>query len=223
MYEYYLQRLPVLNIFAAMIKNIIFDFGGVLYNISFKNTFDAFEKLGFDNFEEMFSQHKANLLFQNLETGKITPEAFYNKIKEIAPQPVTNEQIKDAWNAMLINFRMPSLDFLVSLKKEYNLLLLSNTNQIHYDHFSAQLQRQTPYHSLNDFFTKAYYSHVIGLRKPDTEVFEFILNDAVIKAEETLFVDDSFSNFPNAEILGMKTHLLNPGGQIEDIDYKKYY
>lgn len=206
-----------------MIKNLLFDFGGVLYNLDFKKTFSAFEALGFSGFEDnMFSQYTADPLFQSLETGKISPEAFYDHIKQIAPEPVTDEQIKNAWNAMLIDFRVPSLDFLVSLKKEYNLFLLSNTNQIHYDHFSAQLQRQTSYHSLNDFFTKAYYSHVIGLRKPDTEVFEFILQDAAIKAAETLFIDDSHTNFPNAEKLGMKIHLLTPGTLIENINYQQF-
>jgi len=206
-----------------MIKNILFDFGGVLYNLDFKRTFSAFEALGFSKFEDtMFSQYTADPLFQQLETGKISPEAFYDRIRQIAPKPVTNEQIKNAWNAMLIDFRIPSLDFLVSLKKEYNLFLLSNTNQIHYDHFSAQLQRQTSYHLLSDFFTKAYYSHVIGLRKPDTEVFEFILQDAGIKAAETLFIDDSYTNFPNAEKLGMKIHLLEPGALIENINYQQY-
>ncbi|GAB3419063.1 HAD family hydrolase [Niabella aquatica] len=206
-----------------MIKNLLFDFGGVLYNLDFKRTFSAFEAMGFSKFEDtMFSQYTADPLFQHLETGKISPEAFYGRIKQMAPQPVTNEQIRDAWNAMLINFRIPSLDFLVSLKEKYNLFLLSNTNQIHYDHFTRQLQQQTPYHSLNDFFTKAYYSHIIGLRKPDTEVFEFILQDAAIKAEETLFIDDSYTNFPNAEKLGMKIYLLEPGKLIENINYEQF-
>ncbi|ULT44430.1 HAD-IA family hydrolase [Niabella defluvii] len=101
--------------------------------------------------------------------------------------------------------------------------MLSNTNQIHYDYFTAQFLAQTPYLSLESFFTKAYYSQNIGLRKPDIEVFEYILKDAGIKAEETLFIDDSYTNFPNAEKLGMKIYLLKPGMLIEDIDYKSFH
>ncbi|WP_346235998.1 HAD family phosphatase [Niabella insulamsoli] len=205
-----------------MIKNVLFDFGGVLYNLDFSKTFDAFEKLGFSDFEQMFSQYNADTLFQDLETGKITASAFYNRIKAMAPQPVTDKQIKDAWNALLLGFRMESLEFLIQLKSDYNLYLLSNTNVIHYDHFSSQLLEQTHYPSLESFFTKAYYSQDIGLRKPDLETFEFIIKDAGIQPEETVFVDDTYSNFPNAEKLGMKIHLLEPGSLIENIDFKNF-
>ncbi|MCH5599736.1 HAD family hydrolase [Niabella ginsengisoli] len=205
-----------------MIKNILFDFGGVFYNLDFKKTFEAFEKMGFSDFENMFSQYNADSLFQDLETGKITPAAFYTRIKEIAPKDVTDEQIRDAWNALLLGFRESSLDYLLELKKEYNLYLLSNTNQIHYEYFANQLSEQTKHKLLESFFIKAYYSQNVGLRKPDIEVFEFILKDAGIKPEETLFVDDSYTNFPNAEKLGMKIHLLKPDELIENIDYKSF-
>lgn len=219
---YISQSLINSFIFVFMIKNILFDFGGVLYNLDFKRTFDAFGKLGFGNFEEMFSQHKANPFFQDLETGKIGPADFYKQIEEMAPGPVTKEQIRDAWNALLLNFRISSLEYLLKLKQEYNLFLLSNTNAIHYDHFTAQLRAQTLFTSLEGFFTKAYYSHLIGLRKPTTEAFTFVLNDAGINAGETLFIDDTSENLPNAEKLGMKTCLLKPGTLIENIDYKNY-
>lgn len=215
----YQTHLPYLRF---MIKNIIYDFGGVIYNIDFKKTFEAFEALGFSNFDDMFSQHHANALFQNLETGKITPQEFYKQIKNQAPQPITDEQIRDAWNALLLNYRLSSLQFLTELKERYNLYLLSNTNAIHYDHFSAQLRKETSYPSLESFFTKAYYSHGIGLRKPNTDAYEFVLNDAGIKAEETIFVDDTIGNLPNAEKLGIKTVLLQPGMLIENIDYDNY-
>lgn len=202
-----------------MIRNIIFDFGGVLLNLDFKKSFDAFEALGFNNFDEMYTQHAADELFQSLETGKISPDAFYKKLNEVAPKPVTDQQLTTAWNAMLVDYRKESLDFLTSLKSKYNLYLLSNTNEIHYNAFSKMLSEKTSYKSLESFFVKAYYSHRVHLRKPDIEIFEFVLNDAGITAEETLFIDDSFSNFPNAEKLGIKTHLLLPEESIEFIDY----
>ncbi len=205
-----------------MIKNILFDFGGVLYNIDFAKTITAFEQRGFSSFENMFSQHKANAFFQNLETGKITPDEFYKTIQAVAPKATTTEQIQNAWNALLLGYRTESLRFLITLKQHYNLFLLSNTNQIHYDYFTHQLQQKTPYNSLDSFFTKAYYSHKIGLRKPDTAVFEYVTNDAGILANETLFIDDTHSNFPNAEKLGMKTHLLLSDETIETLQYNNY-
>ncbi|MGE9311409.1 HAD family hydrolase [Niabella sp. CJ426] len=206
-----------------MIKNILFDFGGVFYDLDFSKTSEAFKALGFTDFDNQFTQYQADTLFQQLETGAIGPEVFFGNIQSLLPAPVTHEQIRNAWNALLLGYRSTSLAYLAELKKEYQLFLLSNTNQIHYDYFTAQLLEQTPYPSLESFFTKAYYSQQVGLRKPDTEVFEHILKDAGIKAEETLFIDDSYTNFPNAEKLGMKIYLLKPGMLIEDIDYKSFH
>jgi putative hydrolase of the HAD superfamily len=205
-----------------MLKNIIFDFGGVIFTIDFLRTFKAFSDLGFEHPEQMFSQHSANELFQKLETGKISPENFYEEMKNISPNHITNEQLQNAWNAMLIGYREKSLDFLIELKQQYNLYLLSNTNEIHYDAFSKTLKETTRYNCLEDFFSKAWYSHKIHRRKPDIETFEFVLKDAGIIAEETLFIDDSFSNLPNAEKTGIKTHLLKPEERIENLDYSSY-
>lgn len=205
-----------------MIKNILFDFGGVLFNLNFNKTFDAFHKLGFGNFEEMYSQFTANPLFEELETGKISDHTFYETLQAAAPGPVSHTQIKDAWNAMLLGFRKTSLDYLHILKKDYNLFLLSNTNAIHYDFFTGLLKWETGYDNLDDFFTKAYYSHLIGFRKPDVEAFEYILNDAGITAGETLFIDDTYTNFPNAKLLGITTHHLLDGQLIEDVPYTSF-
>lgn len=205
-----------------MVKNIIYDFGGVLFNIDFKKTFEAFKKLGYKDFEEMYSQHSADPLFQDLETGKINDKEFYNQLSTILPHPSTNEQLKDAWNALLINYRKKSLDFLNTLKSDYNLYLLSNTNAIHYAHFSQMLTEETAYKKLEDFFTKAWFSHEIHRRKPDVETYEFVLNDGGLHASETLFIDDTFSNLPPAEQVGIKTHLLKAGEKIEDLDYSGF-
>lgn len=205
-----------------MVKNIIFDFGGVLYNLDFNKTFAGFKAFGFSDFEQKFSQYNADSLFQNLETGKIASQEFYDSIKKMTSYNITNHQIKAAWNALLIGYRLPSLEYLTELQKKYNLFLLSNTNKIHYDYFSQQLKSETPYQSLESFFTKAYFSHQIGLRKPGVEVFEFVLADAKINANETLFIDDTQSNFTNAIPLGIKTHLLNAGELIENIAYGNF-
>jgi putative hydrolase of the HAD superfamily len=205
-----------------MIKNIVFDFGGVLFDIDYARSFKAFSDLGFEHPEQMFSQHSANELFKKLETGHIAPEIFYEELKNIAPNHITNESLQNAWNAMLIGYREKSLEFLVQLKHRYNLFLLSNTNEIHYEAFSKMLTETTQYNCLDDFFSKAWYSHKIYRRKPDTETFLFVLKEAQIIAEETLFIDDSFSNLPNAEKTGIKTHLLQLDERIESLDYNSY-
>lgn len=205
-----------------MIKHIIFDFGGVLLNLDFKKSFAAFTNLGYENFAELYSQNKAIDLFQKLETGKISPDAFYKAMQKLASKPVTEEQIKQAWNAMLLSYRTESLQFLTSLQKKYNLYLLSNTNAIHYDYFSKLLVETTSYKRVEDFFTKAWYSHIVQLRKPDIEIYEYIINDGGLKPSETLFIDDTKINLANAESVGLKTHLLLPTERIEILDYTMY-
>lgn len=202
-----------------MIKNIIFDFGGVLYDIDFRLSFTAFENLGVKNIQELFSQHTATALFQQIEMGLITPAAFYNGLREYTPQPVTDEELKNAWNALLLHYRYESLACLPRLKEHYNLYLLSNTNIIHYNHFTDDLKRTTAYPSLESFFDKAYFSHEIHLRKPTKEAFEYVLEDAGLHAEETLFIDDTSSNLPAARESGIKTHLLLPAERIETLDF----
>jgi len=205
-----------------MLKNIIFDFGGVLLNIDFKRTFDAFRQLGYEEFDEMYNHDAANPLFQNLETGIISDVEFYDRLNAILPYPSTNVQLREAWCAMLLGYKKESLEFLTTLKDNYNLYLLSNTNIIHYKRFSSMLKEETKYERLDDFFTMAWYSHEIRLRKPDVGTYEYVLNEAGIKPEDTLFIDDSQVNLPNAEKLGIKTHLFKPGERIEEIDYGSY-
>jgi FMN phosphatase YigB (HAD superfamily) len=199
-------------------QNIIFDFGGVLLNLDFNKTFTAFQQLGFPHFEKMFSQYTANDLFKKLETGHITTDEFYDTLINDHPK-ITRAEITEAWNAMLLDYRLPSLEFLEKIAPNHKLFLLINTNAIHYDAFTKQFTEETGKASIDDFFTKAYYSHLIHLRKPNDEIFEFVLKDAGIKAADTLFVDDSYNNIEAAAALGFRVHLLVPGETIETLSY----
>ncbi|MEO6537644.1 MAG: HAD family phosphatase [Ferruginibacter sp.] len=204
----------------ANTKNIIFDLGGVLLNIDYQKTFDAFRQLGFTHFEHMYSQYTADALFKKLETGKISKEDFYKTLINQLPG-ISEQDITEAWNAMLLDFRLPSLNFLQTLSANHQLFLLSNTNAIHFPAFRQIFFQETGMVSIDDFFTKAYYSHLIKLRKPEKAVFEFVLQDAGILAAETLFIDDSYNNIEAAMSLGFSTHLLVAGETIETLDYSK--
>ena len=201
--------------------NIIFDLGGVLINLNFDRTTNAFKELGFPNFENMFSQFKADQLFEKLEKGQIDAEDFLTVLQKVGKPGITNEQIEIAWNSMLLDFREESLTFLSELSKTCNLFLLSNTNAIHYDAFNQILKAQSGKDSLEPFFKKTYYSHHIGLRKPNKDIFDFVLNDAALTAAETLFIDDTSSNIETAQKMGFQTHLLLPGERIEMLNLGK--
>lgn len=197
-------------------KNILFDFGGVLYNIDYQLTIKAFKDLGFHHFENMFSQTKINNFFADFEKGQITDEEFYDILIKESGGEINKNDIKNAWNKMLLTYRMESLHYLKTLQEKYPLYLLSNTNSIHYKHFTTELKNREGLKPLSSYFIKAWYSHEIGFRKPDFNCYEFILADADIIAEETLFIDDTIANLEAAEKLGFQTKLMRSEDRIEN-------
>ena len=196
-------------------KNIIFDLGGVLLDIDFQKSIDAFKKLGIENFEDMFSQFKADAIFEKLETGSIAEADFYSAIKKRTVANISNAEIDTAWNALILSFRTVSLLYLEELSKKYKLYLLSNTNSIHLQYFKQLFTEQTGKPLLDAYFTKAWYSNEIGLRKPGAEIFEFVLQDENLTAAETMFIDDTLSNIETPQKMGFKTHHLLPTEKIE--------
>lgn len=188
-------------------------------DIDYNKTAKAFKALGFDNFEEMYSQFTADELFSDLEKGQISNDDFYNTLTKEAKREVSKEQITAAWNKMLLSWRKESLDFLAKIDKQYKIYLLSNTNAIHLEAFNEILKQETGQEGGIDYlFTKAYYSHKINLRKPNEDIFAFVAKDAGLVPEETLFIDDSYNNIFIAQQMGFKTHLLRKDEKIEDID-----
>ncbi len=197
------------------IKNIIFDLGGVIINIDYHKTIKAFEKLGIKNAETLYSQHKQNDLFDLLETGKISPSEFYDRLREITGTNATNQQLEKAWNAMLLDFPEGITDTLKKAKAKYKTFLLSNTNEIHYRNYTKHLKKQFGTDNLGELFDKQYLSHRIGLRKPHKEAFELILKENNLNPAETLFIDDSIQHIEGAGKVGLKTHWLKDNNLTE--------
>jgi putative hydrolase of the HAD superfamily len=201
----------------SSIKNIIFDLGGIFINIDFARTKKAFKELGITDFDNYFTQHHASELFELLETGKISNEEFHNSFVEHTGVPLTYEQVKDAWNALLLDFPPERLEWLKRIRKHYKIFLFSNTNKIHYDAFMESFRQQFG-EDFNQYFIKAYYSHEMGMRKPYPESFQFILDEQGLKPEETLFVDDTLKNIEGAKKVGLQTvHLVAPQ-TVEDLN-----
>jgi glucose-1-phosphatase len=199
----------------STIKNIMFDLGGVLIDIDITKTEAAFETLGVANFGSLYALHKADKLFDDLETGHASEDEFYNGIRQLTSTNLNDGAIEKAWNALLLDFRVNSLTHLEELANRYNLYLFSNTNIIHYKAFSQLFTAQTGKPLLEDCFTKCYYSFTAGVRKPHTESFLWVLNDAGINAANTLFIDDLAGNIEGAQAAGMQTHHLLTGQYIE--------
>ncbi|HXS38358.1 MAG TPA: HAD family phosphatase [Flavipsychrobacter sp.] len=202
------------------IKHIIFDLGGVLLNLDYNATEKAFTKLGITNFKELFSQLTQNSLFDDLETGKIQRSQFVSAIQDISGVSLEEQQIIDAWNAMLLDFPLRRLQLLQQLRLHYYLFLLSNTNEVHEEAFNEILMKAFGIPNIGTFFDKVYYSHRVGMRKPEKEIFQHILDENELKPEETLFIDDSPQHIATAQSLGIQTIYLEKGMTIEDDVFK---
>ncbi len=193
------------------IENIIFDLGGVVINLDFNITIERFKKLSPDNFDELYSSLESSGLFDLLETGKINAEEFITGISRIYPVPPDGPEIIHAWTGMLLDFPKERAELLRSLKTKYRTFLLSNTNEIHLDYYFGKLKEWYGVNDMSPFFHKEYYSCYLNMRKPDPEIFEYVLNDSKLNPSVTLFIDDGFNNIEAAGKLSIKTfHLKSP-------------
>jgi glucose-1-phosphatase len=198
------------------ISTIIFDLGGVIMDIDVKLTLHAFSGLGLKNVQEYFGHGFAASFFSDHEAGRISDEEFLREIKSLLVEPVTDEAVIDAWNALLLRFPPERIALLEELKSRYRLFLYSNTNAIHKEKFSDIFRRAFP-GELDDHFEKAYYSHELGHRKPDLAGFEQIIRENRLDPQQTLFVDDALMNVEGAIKTGLKGLYLPPGIYITDI------
>ncbi|MFC5044647.1 HAD family hydrolase [Aquimarina hainanensis] len=191
-----------------MIKTIIFDFGDVFINLDKTATADAFSKLKTSSSQAFITQ--INELY---ETGMITTEEFFTHYSTIYPE-LTSFLIKDAWNAILLDFPTHRLNFLqqLAISKQYKLILLSNTNELHIDWIKKNISH---YQAFKSCFDQFYLSHEINLRKPTADIFNFVLSKNQILPDETIFIDDTKEHINTAASLGIHTWNIDP--KKEDI------
>ena len=187
-------------------KTIIFDLGAVILNINYENTIDEFTKLGVKNAETFYSKKVQTELFNKIETGNISNNEFLRELQK-ETKNAKIKQVKIAWNAMLLDLPKERLQLIKKLKDNHTIYLLSNTNSIHINAFKEELGNKK-WLEFCELFDKMYLSHELGLRKPDAKIFEYILNEQKLKAEEVFFIDDSPQHIASAKKLGINCHHL---------------
>lgn len=190
------------------IKNIIFDFGGVIINIDPKRTISALKELRLYHPEKLFSDVSTTNLLNKYELGLISDSEFIMYIKQNCAPETQTYQIIQAWNAMLLDIPHQRINLLKNLRNHYNIFLLSNTNHLHYTHYVVDFVKATGGINFNHFFRKAYFSFELKMRKPSIEIYKHVLNDQGLVPSETLFIDDSIENIDTAKMLNIKTHWL---------------
>jgi glucose-1-phosphatase len=202
-----------------MIKNILLDLGGVLLKIDMQKTVEAFAALGLEVAGHDGNSPGVHQIFENLETGLDSESQFRKNLRKMLSGQLADEEIDEAWNAMLVDFFPGIADYLIRLKSAYNLFLLSNTNALHLIRFREMFFSSHGY-PLEELFDKAYYSHEIGFRKPDPMAYRKILEDASLIPSETLFIDDLKINTDAAALLGMQVLNIEAGTLLPSLkDY----
>jgi len=187
-------------------KAIIFDLGAVILNINYQNTIDEFTKLGVKNASTFYSKKVQTNLFNQIETGMISSNKFLKALQKETKNANIN-QVEKAWNAMLLDLPEERVQLIRKLKNNHSVYLLSNTNAIHIDAFKKQLGNKK-WLAFCKLFDKMYLSHELGLRKPDIKIFEYILKEQKLKAEEVFFIDDSPQHIASAKKIGIHCHHL---------------
>ena len=188
-----------------MIKNIVFDFGDIFINLDKKEFAEALKKLHiFQESEEMLP------ILQHYEMGLVSTEEFLVFFED--QLGVSKDQLVKAWNSILLDFPLERLRFIqeLSKSKKYRLFLLSNTNDLHISWIKERWGMEL-YIAFKSCFEQFYLSHEINLRKPNNNIYKFVLNENCLKAEETLFVDDTKENTDAAKALGIYIWNLTPG------------
>jgi len=204
------------------IKNIIFDLGGVLINLDNKLTEKAFVDLGVNHFNEFFGHGFAASFVRDYEIGKISDEQFLSDLRRIGNLTVPDETIIDAWDALLLDFPPERIELVKKLRNEYRVFLFSNTNALHMRTVRKIYQDTFKDGTLDELFEKAYYSNLLGMRKPDVESYQYITNENGLDPNETLFVDDALVNVEGANAAGLQGYYIDKesGKSIIDIDWK---
>ncbi len=204
------------NIDFNTITTIIFDWGGVITNIYPKASIAAFSKLGHRSFQKYFHAGPDDDLFLRFEKGEAQNNEIFERLREEIGKPVPDEKLNKALCAMLLDTPDERLKIISELGKDFRLILLSNTNPIHTDYYNKYLMEK---HNVNfpALFDHVYYSYKIGLRKPDPEIFSYVLDHDKLDENKTLFIDDTEINITAARSLNIQCLHLNHGLTIEDI------
>ena len=192
------------------IKNIIFDYGNVIFEINFKKAQEALAQLGIANIQDFFAHKTHNTLFDDFETAAISEAQFRAGIRAAANnQNLTDDEIDAAWNSLLIGVPPTIHDTLLEVRAKYRTFLLSNNNVIHYKYIISYLDREFGMPDNSSLFEKTYYSQDMFMRKPNVEIFKKVIEENNLVPEETLFIDDSPQHLVGAKQAGFNTLLMD--------------
>lgn len=188
-----------------MIKNLVFDFGGVIADFEFSRALAAFERVGLKNPTEYLDSYHQRDFFMALESGQIGADEFIRRLSECAGREVSYAEAREAWlGFFLMPVPVERLAALEELRRDYRLYVLSNTNPFVMD-WARSSEFSPAGKPLDAYFDKLYLSYEMKCAKPEPEIFHRMAADAPLVPAETLFIDDSQTNAAAGAALGCRT------------------
>ncbi|MEQ8904375.1 HAD family phosphatase [Ekhidna sp.] len=200
------------------IDAIIFDFGNVLIDLDYPRVIKRFSEVAKKNTEEIEELVVTAPILQKFEMGMIGPDEFRAKFNSLLGTKMGERQFEDIWNSMLKSITKERMDKVLQIGKRFDTFILSNTNMIHEIAYEEMIMEETGRASLRDFVKEVYYSHEIGMRKPNLNCYNFVIDDIGLYASRMLFLDDRLENVEAAKKAGMKAiQIFDPDKQLNEI------
>lgn len=200
------------------IDAIIFDFGNVLIDLDYPRVIKRFSEVANKNQEEIEELVVTAPVLQKFEMGMIGPDEFRAKINSLLGTKMGERQFEDIWNSMLKSITKERMNKVLQIGKRFDTFILSNTNMIHEIAYEEMIMEETGRPSLRDFVKEVYYSHEIGMRKPNLNCYKFVIDDIGLYPSRMLFLDDRLDNVEGARKAGMKAlQIFDPDFQLNEI------
>ena len=187
------------------IKNILFDLGGVVIDIDFTRTIQALADISGKTFEDVHEISLKDGYYDKYERGHLSNQEFLDMVRKSLGFNAPDKDVIEAWNALLLAIPKERIDLVKKLSEKYRTIVLSNTSDYHVSGFNQILKDSTGHSALHEIYDTVFFSYELGCRKPESIIYEKVLEKAQIKAEETLFLDDNYDNIQAAKKMGFKT------------------
>ncbi len=197
---------------------IIFDFGNVLLDLDYPKIIQEFKKVANKNQENIRKLVMDSKILNKFETGQIEAERFLAAVNQILATDLSEAEFERIWNSMLKSITNERMEKVLKIGERFDTYILSNSNITHELAFEAMVVDATGRDSIRDFVKEAYFSHEVGMRKPNQDFYEFVIEDISNYPSRMLFLDDRLDNIEAAREAGMKAvQIFNPDKQLNEI------
>ena len=197
-------------------ETIIFDLGEVIIDLDSKRVIDQFQKYSDKSAEDIIRLISKSQDLIDYEVGKMTDVEFCQVVNELLSIELSQASFEAIWNSFLGIIKLDKLHLMLALKEKFNVLILSNTNAIHQSAFDRRVGEHIPSKTMADMVHTAYYSHELGLRKPDPHIYQKVIDLQNLNPAKTIFFDDRLENITAAQASGIQAIQVTYSDQILD-------